>query len=106
MSEILTLPAEITFANNNVEAADQSEGPVTFHIVANSGSKMSFPWGDVVIDMNGVRCKKANIPILYGHDSESINAGIGHSVAVSVQNGQIVIVKNGKRYTISGVQMK
>lgn len=91
MSEILTLPAEITFANNNVEATDQSEGPVTFHIVANSGSKMSFPWGDVVIDMNGVRCKKANIPILYGHDSESINAGIGHSVAVSVQNGQIVI---------------
>lgn len=101
-TELLKIPAEISFAvPEDVEAANQDAAPATFHIVANTGGRMSFPYGDVVIDMNGVKSKKLNIPILYGHDSESINAGIGHTTSISVQNGQIVLDGVVSRDTIA-----
>lgn len=92
MDETLKLPATVTFLNaDGLEASGDGDKIESFRIIANSGSRMSFWHGDVVIDMNGIRAKKSNIPILYGHNTWDIDAGIGHVTNFGVQNGQLIL---------------
>lgn len=92
-SDILSLRAEIKQCEA-LEAENESGGAQSlpmFHIVANTGARMSMWFGDVVLDMNGVQFKSDPIPILFGHDTHNPEYGIGHSVNCTVQNGNILI---------------
>ena len=61
MDETLKLPATVTFLNaDGLEASGDGDKIESFRIIANSGSRMSFWHGDVVIDMNGIRAIDAS----------------------------------------------
>ena len=99
MEELLRIPAQFSFydVNENDEIlAEKSDGKAgaklpTFRIVANTGARMKMFCGDVVIDLNGVKSKTEQIPILFGHNSYSAGAGIGHATKIAAENGAIVI---------------
>lgn len=81
------LQATVEFhSDENHEAAEGSALP-RFLIKANAGSRMSFPDGDGVIDLQGAVSQKDSraIPILYGHDWD---AQLGHATVARVdENG-------------------
>lgn len=91
--DFICVSASISLPDSGLVKAESIDGNAlpSFRIVANTGTKFSQWFGDAVIDLTGVKFHKDSIPILYGHDSNSVEAGIGHSVNCSVQNGEIVI---------------
>ena len=74
-------------ADLQIKAAEQG-APPKFLIKANAGSRMSFPDGDVVIDLAGVVSQKdaRAIPILYGHDWD---AQLGHATVARVDESGV-----------------
>ena len=82
------LQATVEFhSDENHEAAEGSALP-RFLIKANAGSRMSFPDGDVVIDLQGAVSQKDSraIPILYGHDWD---AQLGHATVSRVDDSGV-----------------
>lgn len=74
-------------ADLQIKAAEQG-APPKFLIKANAGSRMSFPDGDVVIDLAGMVTQKdaRAIPILYGHDWD---AQLGHATVARVDESGV-----------------
>lgn len=74
-------------ADLQLKEAEQN-GPPKFLIKANAGSRMSFPDGDVVIDLAGMVSQKDSraIPILYGHDWD---AQLGHATVARVDESGV-----------------
>ncbi len=96
--EMIQLPAQFSFSDVSEADAIQAEQGgkssaklPTFHIVANTGARMQMYCGDVVIDLNGVKSKAEQIPILFGHNAYSAGAGIGHTTKIAVEDGAIAI---------------
>ena len=81
--------ADLKYIQADLQIKEAEQGaPPKFLIKANAGSRMSFPDGDVVIDLAGAVSQKdaRAIPILYGHDWD---AQLGHATVARVDESGV-----------------